>query len=72
MPFFGKEATKETIWEYTMNDELFSIEKNRTWELVSPLKNYKPSELKWVFKVKRSPNEEILWHKARLVLKGYA
>ena len=35
-------------------------------------KNCKPIGLQRIYKVKKTPQEEILRHKARLVVKGYA
>ena len=49
-----------------------SIKKNETWKLVSPPKDFKPLGLKWVFKIKRNQNNQILKYKARLVVKGHA
>ncbi|KAI3523596.1 hypothetical protein L1887_01838 [Cichorium endivia] len=65
------EASKEKVWIDAMNSELASIEKNKTWRLVELPKNRKAIGLKWVFKVKRDPNGEIVKHKARIVAKGY-
>jgi len=55
-----------------MKSELQSIEENKTWQLVSLPKGQKAIGLKWVYKVKRDPEENIVKHKARFVAKGYA
>lgn len=55
-----------------MIEEFCSIERNGTWSLVTLPNNYKPLGLKWAFKVKRNSNEEVIRHKARLVVKAYA
>jgi len=48
-----------------------SIEKNRTWELVKLPVGKKPIGLKWVYKLKRNSDGEVVRYKARLVAKGY-
>ena len=54
-----------------MMSQILSIEKNRTWELTDFPKNHKVIGIKWIFKLKKNPDEEILKHKARLVAQGY-
>ena len=56
-----------------MQDEMESLEKNITWDLVKLLKENKPVRCKWIFKRKEgiSPNEAARY-KARLVAKGYS
>lgn len=51
--------------------ELSAVEENKALKLVEFPKGRKPIRLKWVFKLKRDPNGNILKHKARLVSKGY-
>jgi hypothetical protein len=54
-----------------MDSELQSINKNKTWSLVNLPAGHKSIGLKWVFKLKRNAEGEIVKHKARLVAKGY-
>ena len=54
-----------------MNEELNSIEKNNTWELVELPKNKKAIGVKWVYKVKVNPKGEVVRYKARLVARGF-
>ena len=57
-----------------MIEEIKSLIKNQMQELVdfTSLKPpYKPLTGKWVFKVKRGKNGEVLYYKARWVVKGY-
>src|ERR1044072_2690340 len=54
-----------------MKEELESIEKNNTWELVDLPERKKEIGVKWVYKVKANPKGEIVKHKARLVAKGF-
>ena len=66
------EALKENFWKAAMDEEINQIEKNNTWSLVSPPVSCKPVGLKWVFKVKKDSSGQLTYHKARLVVKGYA
>ena len=54
-----------------MSKEIESIEKNLTWSLVKLPVGHKAIGLKWVFKLKKDSDGEIIKHKARLVVKGY-
>jgi hypothetical protein len=49
-----------------MIDELKSIEKNQTWELVKLPNGKKTIDLKWVYKTKLNPDGSISKHKARM------
>ena len=55
-----------------MQAEMKSIEENRTWDVSELPAKQKAIGLKWVFKVKKDPNGNIVKYKARLVAKGYA
>ena len=55
-----------------MEEELRSIEENRTWTLTELPQGRHAIGLKWVFKVKRDEHGVVVRHKARLVVKGYA
>ena len=65
-------AVKEEIWRIEMKEEMESIEKNLTWDLVKPSVNCRPIGVKWIYKVKRNCIGEITRHKARLVAKDYS
>jgi len=56
-----------------MQDEMESLEKNGTWDLVKLPKDKKPVRCKWIFKRKEvmSPSKPARY-KARLVAKGYS
>jgi len=58
-------------WEKAMENEIQSIEKNGTWALTELPAGHRPIGLKWVFKLKKNAEGEVLKHKARLVAKGY-
>ena len=55
-----------------MNNEIESIEKNDTWELVDLPKNRDCIGVKWVYKMKYKANGEVEKYKARLVAIGFA
>lgn len=53
-----------------MNEDIKSIEKNKTWELVNY--SYKKTiDVRWVYKLKLKPNGEISKHKAKFMIKGF-
>ena len=66
------EACEDKDWIASMNEELYQIEKNNTWELVPRPSDKNVIGSKWVFKNKLNENGEVTRNKARLVCKGYA
>lgn len=54
-----------------METELDATEKNKTWVLTVLPKRHKFIGLKWVYKLKKNTNGEVVKHKVRLVAKGY-
>jgi hypothetical protein len=54
-----------------MKEEMKSILDNKTWTLEDLPRGHKAIELKWVYKLKRNEEGEVVKHKARLVSKGY-
>ena len=55
-----------------MLEEMKSIEKNGTWEMVELPEDKNAIGLKWVFKTKFAVDGSLQKNKARLVVKGYA
>ncbi|KAK0579794.1 hypothetical protein LWI29_031544 [Acer saccharum] len=70
-PVSFEEANQEEKWRSAMDDEIRSIEKNKTWELTNLPKGRKAIGVKWVYKTKRNAKGEVQRYKARLVAKGY-
>jgi len=70
-PSCYSEAAGYPEWEKAMNREIESIEKNGTWTLTTLPAGHKPIGLKWVYKLKKNSEGEVIKHKARLVAKGY-
>jgi hypothetical protein len=54
-----------------MEEELKSIRDNNTWALVELPHGHHAIGLKWVYKVKRNENGDIVRYKARPIAKGY-
>lgn len=54
-----------------MEQELKSVEHNRTWELVNLLSSPRPITLKWVFKLKKDEAGTVIKHKARMVARRF-
>ena len=55
-----------------MKEELLSLQKNKTWELVHLPRGKKAVGCKWVFTVKQTPEGKVDRYKARLVARGYS
>ena len=71
-PLSYSKAAHEEVWRHAMREEMMAIDRNNTWELEIPPPNCRPIGLKWIFKLKKNPQGEIIKHKARLVVKGYS
>ena len=54
-----------------MQEEMTSITENKTLSLEDMPSGHRAIGLKWVFKLKRNEEREVVKHKARLVAKGY-
>ncbi|RVW46635.1 Retrovirus-related Pol polyprotein from transposon TNT 1-94 [Vitis vinifera] len=54
-----------------MNEEMKSLQKNETWELVECPPGKKPVRCRWIYIVKNKANGNIERFKARLVAKWY-
>ena len=64
------EHSKE--WKKAMEEEMNSLQENKTWELVNLPKGKKALQNKWVYRIKHDGNEKKERYKARLVVKGFA
>jgi len=71
-PTYFKEESKEPHWVQAMNQEIDSIEKKNTWDLVNLSRHKKNIGFKWVCKTKLNEKGQIEKHKARLVPKGFS
>jgi Reverse transcriptase (RNA-dependent DNA polymerase) len=68
--FFVK-ANKSSIWRKPMEEELQTLEKNDTWDVVKLPNGKKILWCKWVYKIKYNCNSSIDRYKARLVAKRF-
>ena len=71
IPNSVQEALSDLMWKATMNEEMKSLQKNETWELVDHPPGKKPVGCRWVYTVKHKADGTIERFKARLVAKGY-
>ena len=60
------------LWVVEIKSELNYLSENNTWEIVSRALGQNIIKNRWIFKVKKAPNEQIPIFKARLVAKGYS
>jgi hypothetical protein len=70
-PTIFSEAEKDKLWQAAMMEEMASIEMNQTWRLTQLPPGHRAIGLKWVFKLKKDSNGDVMKRKARLVAKGY-
>ncbi|KAH9774810.1 retrovirus-related pol polyprotein from transposon RE1 [Citrus sinensis] len=71
IPNSVQEALKDPKWKVVMNDEMRSLQKNQTWELVDLPPGKKPVGCRWIYTIKYKADGSIKRYKARLVAKGY-
>ena len=59
-------------WKKAMEEEIKSINQNKTWDLMMLPKNKRAIGCKWVYKLKRDENGQVCSYKARLVAQGFS
>ena len=67
-----EEASRNEDWIKAMNEEMATIVKNKTWEMVNLPNGKETIGLKWIFKIKYNEDGSVQKYKARLVAKGYS
>eukprot|EP00253_Pinus_taeda_P029848 PITA_29848 len=70
-PIHFEDAIKDKKWIEAMDEEMNSIERSKTWDLVELPKGKEVIGVKWVYKTKSNAEGKIERHKARMVVKGY-
>ena len=70
---FEEEMQVETRkkWEEGMDEEMDSLVRNQTWDLVKLPAEKGALQNKWVYRLKEEDGGK-KWYKARLVVKGFA
>eukprot|EP00253_Pinus_taeda_P004200 PITA_04200 len=63
---------KDENWVKELDEEMNSIEKNNTWDLVKLLEDTYCIGVKWVYKTKLNEKGEIEKYKAGLIVRGFA
>ncbi|KAL0416653.1 UNVERIFIED_CONTAM: Retrovirus-related Pol polyprotein from transposon TNT 1-94 [Sesamum latifolium] len=69
-PLHFEQAVKSANWRMAMDNEIKSIEKNKTWTLTELPPETKKISVKWVYRTKYNEHGKIDKYKARLVRKG--
>ena len=64
------ESLEKRDWDVAMDVEIDALVANLTWSLVERPTDRKVLAGRWVFKIKRGANNEILKRKARWVVRG--
>jgi hypothetical protein len=60
------------IWKRAIEEEMASLDKNESWDLVELPTGRNPISSKWVFKKKLNAEGKVEKYKAGLVAKGYS
>ncbi|KAA0061433.1 Integrase, catalytic core [Cucumis melo var. makuwa] len=68
-PATYEETSQSIQWRKAMEEEVDTLKKNHTWDLVPKPKDVKPISCKWVYKVKTRADGTMERYKARLVAK---
>ncbi|RVW55393.1 Retrovirus-related Pol polyprotein from transposon RE1 [Vitis vinifera] len=66
-----QEAFKYPKWKAAVDEEVWALEKNGTWEITNLPRCKKPVGCKWIFTVKYKADGNVDRYKARLVAKGF-
>ncbi|RVW26217.1 Retrovirus-related Pol polyprotein from transposon RE1 [Vitis vinifera] len=71
IPNSVQEALADPRWKTAMNEEMKSLQKNETWELIECPPGKKSVGCRWIYTVKYKADGSIERFKTRLVAKGY-
>jgi Reverse transcriptase (RNA-dependent DNA polymerase)/gag-polypeptide of LTR copia-type len=58
------------LWKLAAKEEYASLQENGTWKLVDRPKDRKVLQGKWVWRLKRGSQNQVIRHKARYVIRG--
>ena len=65
------EAMKHRNWREAIETTLESLSANNTWKFVNKPENVNLVSTKWIFKLKKPPNNQIDKYKARLIARSF-
>ena len=65
-------VSESAKWKLEMKEEMDSLEKNKTWDLVELPKDKKFVDCKWVYKLKKGDDDKVAKKKERIVGKRYS
>ena len=65
------ESSDSDKWNEAMKDELLSLKKNDTYEVIEREESMKVIGCRWVYALKKDEHGKVVRYKARLVAKGY-
>ena len=68
----AKSSDNASKWDLAMKEEIDTLEKRGTWEVVDRPANKPVVSCKWVYKLKINSAGEIAHYKARLVARGFS
>jgi hypothetical protein len=71
-PVSLNKVAKEDVWIKEMDEEIDSIERNNTLDLVNLAEGKKSIGVQWVYKTKLNAYGEVEKYKARLVAQGFS
>jgi len=66
-----EEALRSAEWRAAMEDEIRTLKKNDTWVLCILPKGEQAIPNKWIFKIKTTPDTDVVRYRARLVAGGH-
>ena len=67
-----QEAQNHPEWRKAIEEEMYALRKNGTWEIVDLPDGKSPVRCKWVFNIKYRSDGNIERYKARLAAKGFS
>ena len=70
-PHNFREASSNSNWQKAMKDELNTLDKTHTWDMVDLSYEKMIVECKWVYKIKTQADSTVERYKARLVAYGF-
>jgi hypothetical protein len=70
-PASYRDAILHPEWQHAMAEEIASLERTGTWDLVPCPPRVRPITCKWVYKVKTRSDGSLERYKARLVTRGF-